>query len=60
MNMQMDTVSLRVRVFALLIALIAPLGAMAHCDSLDGPVVKAAQAALRTRNVNLILIWVQS
>jgi len=31
----------------------------AHCDGLDGPVVKAAQKALETGNVNLILIWVQ-
>lgn len=31
----------------------------AHCDGLDGPVVKAAQRALETGNVNLILIWVQ-
>ncbi len=31
----------------------------AHCDGLDGPVVKAAQKALDTGNVNLILIWVQ-
>jgi hypothetical protein len=25
---------------------------------MDGPVVKAAQAALKTRNINLVLIWV--
>lgn len=31
----------------------------AHCDTMAGPVVKAAQEALRTRNVNLVLIWVQ-
>lgn len=31
----------------------------AHCDGLDGPVVKAAQEALESGNVNLILIWVQ-
>ena len=30
-----------------------------HCDTLDGPVVKAAQKALDTGDVNLILIWVQ-
>jgi len=28
-----------------------------HCDTIDGPVVKAAKAALRTGNVNLILPW---
>lgn len=33
--------------------------ASAHCDGLDGPVVKAAQKALETKNVNRILIWVQ-
>ncbi|MBA4073240.1 MAG: hypothetical protein C0497_15670 [Gemmatimonas sp.] len=30
--------------------------ASAHCDALDGPVVKAAQRALQTNNVNLVLI----
>lgn len=30
-----------------------------HCDGMDGPVVKAAQEALKTGNVNLVLIWVQ-
>ena len=33
--------------------------AQAHCDSLDGPVVNAARAALTEDNVNLVLIWVQ-
>ena len=36
-----------------------PAEARAHCDTMDGPVVKAAQRALATRNVNLVLIWVQ-
>ena len=36
-----------------------PRGAQAHCDGMDGPVVKAAQKALETGNVNLVLIWVQ-
>ena len=31
----------------------------AHCDGLDGPVVKAAQRALAEGSVNLALIWVQ-
>lgn len=34
--------------------------AYAHCDGMDGPVVKAAQQALATRDVNFVLIWVQS
>jgi hypothetical protein len=32
--------------------------AWAHCDGLDGPVVKAAQKALASNNVNLVLVWV--
>ncbi len=31
----------------------------AHCDGMDGPVVKAAQAALAKGDVNLVLIWVR-
>ena len=30
-----------------------------HCDTMDGPVVRAAQAALKSGNVNLVLIWVK-
>jgi len=39
--------------------LLATREAVAHCDTMDGPVVKAAQRALAARNVNLVLIWVQ-
>ena len=38
---------------------LTPARALAHCDALDGPVVKAAQRALETRNPALVLIWVQ-
>lgn len=51
-----------IRHFALLVGAGFTLGlgtAFAHCDSLDGPVVQAAQEALRTANVNLVLIWVK-
>ena len=34
--------------------------AFAHCDTLDGPVIKAARKALDTKNANLVLIWVQN
>ena len=47
---------------ALGVLAVAVLGiqvAFAHCDGLDGPVVKAAQSALQTGNVNLVLVWVQ-
>lgn len=33
--------------------------AVAHCDGMDGPVVKAAQRALETGDINYVLIWVQ-
>ncbi len=29
-----------------------------HCDTLDGPVVKAARKALEAKNVNYVLPWV--
>lgn len=47
-------------VMVLVLALLAVPGrAYAHCDTMDGPVVKAAQRALETGNVNLVLLWVQ-
>jgi hypothetical protein len=39
--------------------LAAPGTALAHCDTLDGPVVAAARKALDTNNVSLVLPWVQ-
>lgn len=45
-------------IFACLFAILL-VPAVAHCDTLDGPVVKAAQKALDTGNVSLVLIWVQ-
>lgn len=45
---------LTLSIFAL--GLLTPAGA--HCDTLDGPVVKAAQRSLDTGNVNFTLIWV--
>lgn len=35
-----------------------PRAASAHCDTLDGPVVIAAQKALETGNINYVLPWV--
>lgn len=49
-------------IWAGIVLAVAAMGvqvALAHCDGLDGPVVKAAANALRTGNVNLALIWVQ-
>jgi hypothetical protein len=44
----------------LALTLLTPGSALAHCDGIDGPVVKAARQALATGNVNLVLAWVQS
>ena len=46
-------------VFVIGVTLAAPRAALAHCDSLDGPVVKAAATALENRDVAYALIWVQ-
>jgi hypothetical protein len=43
----------------LLVTLAVPISvAVAHCDTLDGPVVKAARTALESGNINHVLIWV--
>lgn len=46
-------------VLALGAVLLIPDPAMAHCDGMDGPVVRAAQKALASGDVNLALVWVQ-
>ncbi len=43
----------------LTVLLLVPPVSLAHCDGLDGPVVLAAQKALETGNVNLVLMWVK-
>ena len=40
------------------VLLLLPQLAMAHCDSMDGPVVKAAKLAVKTSNVTPVLKWV--
>ncbi|HJT61050.1 MAG TPA: DUF6448 family protein [Burkholderiales bacterium] len=45
--------------FSLAATLGSAAPALAHCDTLDGPVVAAARKALDTGNVNLVLVWVQ-
>ena len=46
-------------VVALLLALV-PSRALAHCDTMDGPVVKDAQAALAKGDVTPVLRWVSA
>ena len=45
---------------ALGFVLIGAEPARAHCDGMDGPVVKAARQALDGGNVNRVLVWVQA
>jgi hypothetical protein len=42
------------------LALFATPGALAHCDTMDGPVVVAARAALEAKDVTPVLKWVAS
>jgi Family of unknown function (DUF6448) len=53
------TASLLPLMLVLSVVLFVPAVALARCDGMDGPVVKAAQKAFETGNVNLALIWVQ-
>ena len=47
--------------FCMPLTAIAAVGAArAHCDTLDGPVVKAAQQALETGRIEPVLAWVQA
>ncbi|MGV8962081.1 MAG: DUF6448 family protein [Candidatus Saccharimonadaceae bacterium] len=58
-----QTKGINAKVFALALIAILFLGTQntfAHCDSYDGPVIKEAQQALATNNVNLVLKWVSS
>ena len=50
---------LPLQLFALAMSVFLPVRVFAHCDGLDGPVVKAARAALDARNVALVAVWVQ-
>src|SRR5512141_478966 len=43
----------------LLVIALSSSPAFGHCDTMNGPVVKAAQNALKTGDVNLVLIWVK-
>ena len=45
--------------FVSAVLLLVPIVNQAHCDTLNGPVVKAARKALSSKNANFILIWVQ-
>lgn len=55
-----NTARFATAVAALAFVALLPARALAHCDGLEGPVVKAAQRALETRNPALVLVWVQA
>ena len=40
-------------------SLCLPMIVFAHCDTMGGPVIQAAQKAIKTKNVDLVLIWVK-
>ncbi len=52
-------ITLAVAIAALAVAASWPLPAQGHCDTMDGPVVRAAKASLDSGDVTLVLRWVQ-
>jgi hypothetical protein len=45
-------------VLLMVLTVFVGIPAMAHCDSFDGPVIKDAQKAFKTNDVNMVLKWV--
>jgi hypothetical protein len=45
--------------FILLLLISSTKVSFAHCDTMDGPLIKDARIALNTSNVNYVLKWVQ-
>jgi hypothetical protein len=45
-------------VLLMVLTVFVGIPAMAHCDSFDGPVIKDAQKAFETNDVNMVLKWV--
>ena len=50
---------IRTTLFILSLLIISTNVSMAHCDTMDGPVIKDANIALEKNNVNYVLKWVQ-
>jgi len=55
--MNASSPSLMFVVLGLAIGLGLPTAALAHCDTLDGPVVTAARKALENGDAKPVLIW---
>lgn len=58
-TMSRSSRSLFAATFALALLALWPASALAHCDTMDGPVVTAARTALERGSVSGILIWVR-
>ncbi len=50
---------LSVSIFAFILLIIITQDVFAHCDSMEGPVVKAAKKSIETGNINYVLIWIK-
>ena len=59
MRMNRDYLRFDALIMVLAVLSVTPTFVFAHCDGIDGPVVKAAQNALAKGDVNAVLIWVQ-
>ena len=45
--------------FIILLLMASTNVSFAHCDTMDGPLIKDAKTAINTSNVNYVLKWVQ-
>jgi hypothetical protein len=55
----MTVPSLAAAAVSLAVLASAPGAALAHCDTVDGPVAQASRRALETRNADHALVWVE-
>lgn len=60
MKLQQLTVGIIGTFILLQTAILSPETALAHCDTLDGPVVQTARTALQTGNITPLLKWVRA
>lgn len=50
----------RTLLYSLIAMILITVKVSAHCDSMEGPVVKASKMALETGNLNYVLVWVSA
>jgi hypothetical protein len=48
-----------VPLFLLSLLILSTTVTFAHCDTMDGPVIKDAKIAIEKNNINYVLIWIQ-